>query len=386
MRQYVIRLLAVLCLAVPLFADCSWVPITGTSSMYTDSCTKVGIGTTTSPADALHVKTSSSHPALRFEYPTPSLDLIGIFGQDSSFGTYMQCDTYSNGNSARSSPAQKLYLNYTGTYIDYSPDASPNNARTWQPMVGFDRNGMFHKAYDQRNTFKMTSTSNYLTPQPLRLQLPFYRFGGMSMNADWNGSQWTLDDTSFPGWMIAIDNRDIGDAMRVYRVSAGSNPRTTQDVLFELENDGDLTVAGALNANGGQDLAEWVPATTKMEPGTVVVLNRTKTNEVMPSSQAYDTKVAGVVSSEPGLVLGVGGASKAMIATSGRVKVRVDATRHPIEVGDLLVTSDESGTAMLSVPVDIAGVKLHRPGTLIGKALEPKANGVGEILVLLSLQ
>jgi hypothetical protein len=29
---------------------------------------------------------------------------------------------------------------------------------------------------------------------------------------------------------------------------------------------------------------------------------------------------------------------------------------------------------------------MHRPGTIIGKALEPLDNGVGEILVLLSLQ
>jgi hypothetical protein len=42
--------------------------------------------------------------------------------------------------------------------------------------------------------------------------------------------------------------------------------------------------------------------------------------------------------------------------------------------------------AMKSEPLDIAGMKLHRPGTLIGKALEPLAGGEGEILVLLSLQ
>jgi len=39
-----------------------------------------------------------------------------------------------------------------------------------------------------------------------------------------------------------------------------------------------------------------------------------------------------------------------------------------------------------SVPVDIGGVRIHRPGTLIGKALEPIAWGTGEILVRLSLQ
>jgi hypothetical protein len=41
---------------------------------------------------------------------------------------------------------------------------------------------------------------------------------------------------------------------------------------------------------------------------------------------------------------------------------------------------------MKSLPVEIGGARIHRPGTLIGKALEPLASGAGEILVLLSLQ
>jgi hypothetical protein len=66
--------------------------------------------------------------------------------------------------------------------------------------------------------------------------------------------------------------------------------------------------------------------------------------------------------------------------------VKVDATRGPIRIGDLLVTSDTPGTAMKSAAIDVAGIPMHRPGTLIGKALEPLAGGQGEILVLLSLQ
>ena len=36
--------------------------------------------------------------------------------------------------------------------------------------------------------------------------------------------------------------------------------------------------------------------------------------------------------------------------------------------------------------IDVGGARIHRPGTLLGKALEPLAKGTGEILVLLSLQ
>jgi len=152
-----------------------------------------------------------------------------------------------------------------------------------------------------------------------------------------------------------------------------------------------VTINGTLTATkviGAvyQDVAEWVPATTHMEPGTVVVLNRERRNEVMPSARSYDTAVAGVVSENPGVVLGVASDSKAQIATTGRVKVHVDATAGAIAIGDLLVTSDKSGMAMKSQPVDLGGVQFHRPGTVIGKALEPLPNGEGEILVLLSLQ
>jgi hypothetical protein len=41
---------------------------------------------------------------------------------------------------------------------------------------------------------------------------------------------------------------------------------------------------------------------------------------------------------------------------------------------------------MRSKPVDLGGVAIHRPGTILGKAIEPLASGEGEILVLLSLQ
>jgi hypothetical protein len=148
---------------------------------------------------------------------------------------------------------------------------------------------------------------------------------------------------------------------------------------------GDVAVTGNIAAKY-QDVAEWVPATETLSAGTVVVLDLAKANRVTPSRRPYDTAVAGVVSAQPGLLLGEGGASKAMIATTGRVRVRVDASQHPVAIGDLLVTSGKPGLAMKSVPVDVQGVAIHRPGTVVGKALEPLPSGEGEILVLLTLQ
>ena len=51
-----------------------------------------------------------------------------------------------------------------------------------------------------------------------------------------------------------------------------------------------------------------------------------------------------------------------------------------------MVKGYKEGIAMRSQPLDLGGTPIHLPGTLIGKALEPLEKGVGEILVLLSLQ
>jgi hypothetical protein len=162
------------------------------------------------------------------------------------------------------------------------------------------------------------------------------------------------------------------------------------DPAYKLDVAGDVHASGSIT--GGtvratfQDVAEWVPSSGQMLPGTVVIVSESAGNTVAPSTTAYDTRVAGVVSAAPGVLLGVESSSKSKIATTGRVKVRVDATKDPIRLGDLLVTSDKPGVAMKSLPLDLGGVKIHRPGTLIGKALEPLDKGQGEILVLLSLQ
>ena len=75
-----------------------------------------------------------------------------------------------------------------------------------------------------------------------------------------------------------------------------------------------------------------------------------------------------------------------LAAQSGRVRIKVDARYGAIEAGDLLVTSPTPGYAMKSKPVKAGGVVMHRPGTILGKALESLPSGKGEILVLLTLQ
>jgi len=161
-------------------------------------------------------------------------------------------------------------------------------------------------------------------------------------------------------------------------------PSKKLDVVGDINASGIIT-GGTIQAKY-QDVAEWVESSQPLSAGTVVILDPDKNNQVVASTQSYDSRVAGVISLQPGITLGERGEGRVLVAATGRVKVKVDASNGPIKIGDLLVTSDMPGLAMKSVAVEIGGVRIHRPGTLIGKALEPLAGGTGEILVLLSLQ
>jgi hypothetical protein len=192
------------------------------------------------------------------------------------------------------------------------------------------------------------------------------------------------------GNTLQVGNWDVTSRSLNIDLATGNVGIGRSDPGYKLDVNGTINSNSTITANNivakYQDVAEWVPSSEQLSAGTVVVLDSTKANQVTSSSVSYDTRVAGVISEQPGIALGEKSEGKVLVATTGRVCVKVDASKSPLHIGDLLVTSDVPGVAMKSEPVEFAGRKMHMPGTLIGKALESINSGTGTILVLLSLQ
>jgi hypothetical protein len=140
----------------------------------------------------------------------------------------------------------------------------------------------------------------------------------------------------------------------------------------------DKMSAKAYDANSG-DVAEYMQVTEKVTSGTVLII--WDDGKLHPATTANDTRVAGIVSTAPGVTLGTkenGNPGEQIIAVAGRVPCKVDANYGSIHAGDLLTTSDNPGYAMKAIDPKI--------GTILGKAMGSLESGTGTIEVLVTLQ
>jgi hypothetical protein len=110
-------------------------------------------------------------------------------------------------------------------------------------------------------------------------------------------------------------------------------------------------------------LAEVYRSDRNYIPGTVVVFGGT--SEVTVSLTSHDTKVAGVVSTNPAYLMNDREEGVA-VALQGRVPCRV---LGPVVKGDRVVTSDVRGVA------ERLDMTKYQPGCIIGKTLGSVPNG-----------
>ena len=187
----------------------------------------------------------------------------------------------------------------------------------------------------------------------------------------------------------------VGDAFAWYKGGIHNDGQRNAgggQSLMTLDGESGLFVAGAasvctLTIRGGCDLAEPFPMKeVQAEKGSVVVIDEEHPGQLKLSTEAYDTRVAGILSGGNGVNTGIalhqegimdGGQN---VALSGRVYVQADATFGAIKPGDLLTTSDTPGHAMK------VSDHAKAQGAILGKAMSPLKQGKGMVLVLVTLQ
>jgi len=153
---------------------------------------------------------------------------------------------------------------------------------------------------------------------------------------------------------------------------------------FRVNSEGQVLADSTIYANqfvtGAADVAEWVEVPESVTPGDVVEIDPNCVTAYRPCRTACSSLVAGVVSTEPGVVLGEDGAygQRALLALTGIVPVKVTNEGGPIQPGDLLVTSSTPGHAMRWAGPEPCSC------ALVGKALEPMTEDEGLVLVLLT--
>ncbi|HWW75670.1 MAG TPA: hypothetical protein VNZ44_09755 [Pyrinomonadaceae bacterium] len=391
-----ILLAAVALLTLPASARAQWTPPDAQGSTnYPNG--SVGVGTA-SPATPLHVRTTVAGSGVRVEgssatQASPGFDLFDGATSGGALGLALGPGHWSAsatpGDVVLRSLSGRLLLQTGAGAAALAVNGGSVGIGTLMSPTAASRLTVFDTA---QNAARITlSGQEFYAPSNSSADGAALVLG---VNRPNNKQLWIGDSA-------ALAQNGTNAVLRVLVISGtvgvdavGTNGLTPKPL--SVGNSAGVTMSGGLDVSGTitggniqakyQDVAEWVPSSQKLAAGTVVVLDPERANQVISSTESYDTRVAGVVSERPGIALGEGGEGKVLVATTGRVRVKVDATRAPVRIGDLLVTGEAPGVAMKSEPVLFGGRKMHAPGTIIGKALEPLEKGTGEILVLLSLQ
>jgi hypothetical protein len=179
---------------------------------------------------------------------------------------------------------------------------------------------------------------------------------------------------------LRIDSSDGTNALEIYNTGSGS----ATGLIFRVERATGNVYADGSFTGGGADVAERIDVSEAVEPGDVVEIDPENPGKFRKAREAISTRVAGVISTAPGVVLGNKSAesndARPILALAGRVPVKVTAKYGAIAVGDLLVSSPIPGYAMKCPE------KSQCIGAVIGKALEPLAEGSGLIEVQVVLR
>jgi hypothetical protein len=331
--------------------------------MVINSTGNVGIGTT-SPGGKLDISVpsgyyGSSNPILNTQYN--SIQTFKMY-MDANWYTHLVSVLVSeqtNGLAFDTNGAERMRITSTGAV----------GIGKTNPATPLDVNG----------TVTATAlTSTTATVGGILLEDSSDRSGLLEVNrlgaTAWTGFQAKFSATAL--WSFMGNETQFGlydDANSKWAVlcaeNAGVSLYYNNAVKLQTTNAG-VTLTGVMTGTASAaryaDLAEKYVADADYEPGTVVVFGGEK--EVTISTEDYDPRVAGVVSTNPGYMMNndLEAEYVAAVALQGRVPCKVYGT---VAKGDRLVTSSKYPGCAVSMTGGYVP-NAYQPGTIIGKALE----------------
>lgn len=219
---------------------------------------------------------------------------------------------------------------------------------------------------------------------------------GIGVWGSQEGSGWGVYGTSVDGrgvygFASSLGTGVYGQSSSGVGVAAFSNTgnlieaRSPGNLRFRVDNAGNVYADGDYYT-GGADFAEMLPVAEEgLQPGDVLAIG--PDGALVKAVGAYSSNVAGVYSTDPGVVGGYDGdgSGEVPLAVIGVVPAKASAENGAIAPGDLLTTSDTPGHVMKADPLTVDGVSFYPSGTIVGKSLEGLASGTGAISVLLIL-
>jgi hypothetical protein len=163
---------------------------------------------------------------------------------------------------------------------------------------------------------------------------------------------------------------------------------TGYNLRFRVSDSG--TIYAVNTTVQSADLAECVPVSESVQAGEVVEVDPNLKETFRRTAEPYSPRVAGVISTRPGLLLGhddpaCNSDAKPPMALAGRVPVKITLEGGPIRPGDLLTSSSTPGHAMKATEAwrgGIIGTALESFG---GKDQQDRASK-GTVIMLVHLE
>ncbi|XOB41868.1 MAG: MopE-related protein [Candidatus Nealsonbacteria bacterium] len=150
--------------------------------------------------------------------------------------------------------------------------------------------------------------------------------------------------------------------------SAGNHSHTVNIAPFNSASSGVASVDVTMpyiqltycKKNAGADLAEWIPASEDISAETIVSVDPNNREKIIASRKPYDPAIIGIISTQPGWLIGEENSDSVQMALAGRVPTRVSLMNGEIKPGDPITTS----------PIPGVGMRATKSGPIVGKAME----------------